>query len=222
MEAHLHGTRERVFEHILEHRGARVADLTEALGVKAAAIRRHLDHLRAEGLLEARPVKQAKGRPYLTWYPTQKAAGEAPPAYADLFARILGWLGKERIDEAVATGVAVSLADRHSDEVASCCGSSVDRAGHVTEILRSEGILETWRVEPDGIHLLNSTCPYPQAAELSRLPCEADRQAIGLLLGREVEQIERIVDGSPVCEYHVPMATEQDGAATSSATEGNA
>ncbi len=232
MEPHLHGTRERVFEHVLEHHGARVEELAGALGVKAAAIRRHLDHLRADGLIESRPVKQATGRPFLSWYPTQKGSGEAPPAYADLFARILGWLGKEHIDEAVATGVATSLAERHRDEVAGS-ESGEDLVEHVTESLRSEGILETWRAEADGFHLLNSTCPYPQAAELSRLPCEADRQAIGLLLGSDVEQIERIVDGSPVCEYLVQMSDdheappqaapgEETGAATSDAVEGNA
>ncbi len=221
MEPHLHGTRERVFGHILEHHGARVEEMAEALGVKAAAVRRHLDHLRADGLIEPRPVKQALGRPFLSWYPTPKAAGEAPPAYADLFARILGWLGKERIDEAVATGVAVSLAERHQDEVAGSANAA-DRVEHVTESLRREGILETWRAEADGFHLLNSCCPYPQAAALSRLPCEADRQAISLLIGEDVEQIERIVDGAPVCEYLVPLTTELEGAAASDASEGNA
>ena len=224
MDRHLHGTRERVLDYVVEHHGARVEELTEALGVKAAAIRRHLDHLRADGLIESRPVKQATGRPFLSWYPTPKGAGEAPPAYADLFARILGWLGKERIDEAVATGVAASLAERHRHEVAGSTGGE-DLVEHVTESLRREGILETWRAEADGFHLVNSCCPYPQAAELSRLPCEADRQAISLLLGEDVEQIERIVDGSSCCEYRVQLKTEHTehtGAAAGGAAEGTA
>ena len=221
MEPHLHGTRDRVLEHVIENHGARVEEMAEALGVKPAAIRRHLDHLRADGLIESRPVKQATGRPFLSWYPTAKAAGEAPPAFADLFGRILGWLGKEHIDEAVATGVAATLAERHRDEVEGSA-SGEDRVEHVTESLRSEGILETWRAEADGFHLLNSCCPYPQAAELSRLPCEADRQAISLLIGEDVEQIERIVDGSPCCEYRVQLNTETEGVAVSDAAEGNA
>ena len=232
MDRHLHGTRERVLAYVVENHGARVEEVADALGVKAAAIRRHLDHLRGDELIESRPVKQATGRPFLSWYPTAKGAGEAPPAYADLFARVLGWLDKEHIDEAVATGVAASLAERHRDEVEGST-SGEDRVEHVTESLRSEGILETWRAEADGFHLVNSCCPYPQAAELSRLPCEADRRAISLLMGKDVEQIERIVDGSPCCEYLVqiqedpfapPQAAtgEQEGAAVGDATEGNA
>ena len=196
----MQSTRERVLEHILEHRGARVDELAEALDITRAAVRRHLDHLRGDGLIEARSVKQAMGRPFHAYYPTAEATGHLPAPYADLFARMLRSLGEQHIDEAVATGVATSLAERHRSEVPRRVRGEA-RVQHVTESLRSEGILDSWHPEEDGYHLLNSMCPYPQAAELSRLPCEVDRQAIGLLLGSDVEQIERIVDGSSVCEY---------------------
>ena len=175
-------------------------ELARALGITPAAVRRHLDHLRGDGLVEARSVKQATGRPFHAYYPTAEGAGHVPAPYADLVARMLRSLGEQHVDAAVATGVAASLADRHRSEVPGRSQGET-RVQSVTESLRSEGILESWHAEDDGYHLVNSTCPYPQAAELSRLPCEADRQAIGLLLGSEVEQVERIVDGSSVCEY---------------------
>jgi predicted ArsR family transcriptional regulator len=73
----------------------------------------------------------------------------------------------------------------------------------VTDSLRSEGILESWHSEADGIHLVNGACPYREAARMSPLCCESDRKAIELLLGQDVEQLNRIVDGAPVCEYLV-------------------
>ena len=218
-QVHQHRTREHVLEYVLKHHGTRVEALAEALTLTESAARRQLDHLRADGLIESRPVKQAAGRPFLSWYPTSKGAGEAPIAYADLFARILKSLGEEQIDKAVATRVAVSLAERHRDEIQEN-RSGEDRIEDVTNSLRSEGIMETWRAEADGFHLLNSCCPYPQAAQLSQLPCEADRQAISLLIGSAVKQIERIVDGAPMCEYLVQLQSEQEGI-TSKAIEGN-
>ena len=202
----MHGTRERVFERILDHPGVRVDELADALGITPAAVRRHLDHLRVDGLIEARPVKQATGRPFHAYHPTQEATGRMPPAYADLLARILGQIGAEPLGATVAAGVAATLAERHRGEVPHHARGEA-RVERVTKCLRSEGILESWRAEEDGFHLLNSCCPYPQAAELSPIPCEADRHAIGLLLGDDVEQIERIVDGSPVCEYLVRTGT---------------
>jgi predicted ArsR family transcriptional regulator len=77
----------------------------------------------------------------------------------------------------------------------------------VTESLRREGILDRWHNESDGYHLFNGICPYRKAAEISKLPCESDRKTIELLLGQEVDQLNRIVDGASVCEYIVRAAT---------------
>ena len=77
------------------------------------------------------------------------------------------------------------------------CGASLP-AG-----LRREGFPEGGGAADDGFHLVNGTCPYRKAAEISPLPCESDRKAIELLLGLDVEQLNRIVDGSPICEYLV-------------------
>ena len=196
----MQSTRDRILERIIENRGVRVNDLAGALEITPAAVRRHLDHLRADGLIEVRSVKQATGRPFHAYYPPVKALGNVPASYADLFARVLHSLSEQHIDDAVATGLATSLAERHRGEVARSSPSE-KRVQGVTESLRSEGILESWHMEEDGFHLLNSMCPYPQAAELSPLPCESDRRAIELLLGSDVEQINRIADGSHVCEY---------------------
>jgi predicted ArsR family transcriptional regulator len=117
---------------------------------------------------------------------------------------LLGLGGREEVVSAVSTSVAEALASRHFAEM----GEAGERAPEdlivqVTKSLRSEGILETWHAEDDGFHLVNGTCPYRKAAEVSPLPCESDRKAIELLLGLDVEQLNRIVDGSPVCEYLV-------------------
>ncbi len=199
----MQGTRDRILAYIVEHRGARAETLAEVFDISAAAVRRHLDNLRADGLVEARTVKQATGRPYYAYFPTEKAFGTIPPAYADLMARMLR--GLEQRPDVVAevlADVAESLASRHRDEIPD--GAAVEEiVARVTEVLRREGILEEWRLEPDGIHLVNTSCPYHVAAQISDLPCEADRKAIELLLGRDVEQLHRIVDGAPCCEYLV-------------------
>jgi len=196
----MQGTRERILEFVVEQREVRVEDLADSLGITPAAVRRHLDHLRADGLLDARAVKQATGRPYYAYFATEKATQSVPPAYADLLERMLRGLGEQ--DDAIAavmTSVAESLASKHRHEVSGL--SQEELAAQVTTSLRSEGILETWRTEEDGIHLVNGRCPYHKAAEISTLPCESDRKAIELLLGQEVEQLNRIVDGAPCCEY---------------------
>ena len=197
------GTRERVLQLLIERRNVRVEELSAELGITAAAVRRHLDNLRADGLAGVRMVKQATGRPYHAYHPTELALGALPTAYATLLERMLRSLGEhEGVVAAVMESAADSLATKHRSEVQMDVALE-DRVEQLTHSLRSEGILDGWRNGDDGLHLVNGSCPYRHAAQLSSLPCEADRKAIELLLGLDVEQLNRIVDGSPVCDYLV-------------------
>ncbi len=205
----MQGTRDTILGLLIERREARVEDLASALEITPAAVRRHLDNLRADGLVDARTVRQHTGRPYYTYHATEKANGVLPSGYADLMERMLRNLGTR---EDVTTGVATSLAERHRDEMSPWSAGDLEvRVGQVTESLRPEGILDHWYEDDDGFHLLNDQCPYLRAAEISGLPCESDRRAIELLMGSSVEQIHRIVDGAPCCEYVVrrlPLGSE--------------
>ncbi len=204
----MQGTRERILSSVIERREARVEDLAADFGITTAAVRRHLDHLRADGLVDLKMVRQATGRPYHAYFATEKATQTVPPAYADLMERMLRSLGEsDAVGSAVIASVAESLASKHRHEVTGL--SAGELAAQVTVSLRSEGILEEWREEPDGIHLVNGRCPYHKAATISTLPCESDRKAIELLLGHDVEQLNRIVDGASCCEYLVRTPSAQ-------------
>lgn len=199
----MHGTRDQVLQFLIQHKEARVEDLAEAFGITAAAVRRHLDNLRADGLVDVRSVKQATGRPYYAYHPTEQARGSIPPEWADLMERVLRSVDdRQDVSDNVARRMAESVALRHFGEMAPAIADE-DRIVLVTQSLRQEGILDSWRAGEDGFHLVNGTCPYLQAAEVSKLPCESDRKAIEMLLGQDVEQLHRIVDGAPVCEYLV-------------------
>jgi predicted ArsR family transcriptional regulator len=205
----MQGTRDRILAYICERREARAEELAEEFGITVAAVRRHLDNLRADGLVDVRSIKQATGRPYHEYFPTAKATQTIPPAYADLLERMLRSLGeRDDVIATVMTSVAESLASKHREEMPD--SAAIEEAiAQVTASLRSEGILEAWRAEADGFHLLNTSCPYHKAAEISSLPCESDRKAIELLLGLDVEQLNRIVDGAPCCEYLVRNGNAQ-------------
>ena len=208
----MQGTRERILEYIVRHREVRVEELAEALQITPAGVRRHLDHLRADGLVKAKAVKQATGRPYYAYHATGSAIQPIPHAYADLLERMLHSLGeRDEVIASVMTSVAESLAEKHRDPLGETETDPEKLVVRVTESLREEGILESWRAEDDGFHLVNGACPYLKAAEISKLPCESDRKAIELLLGLDVEQLNRIVDGSPVCEYLVHAARSGRG-----------
>jgi predicted ArsR family transcriptional regulator len=67
--------------------------------------------------------------------------------------------------------------------------------------LDREGIVDGWRKEGEIYHIVNGDCPYLRLAEMSDVACRSDQRSIELLVGVQVEQTRRIVDGEPVCEY---------------------
>ncbi len=208
----MESTREQVL-HVLQARGgATVTALAEALGLGQASVRRHLDHLRVEGLVDVRLERHGVGRPAFVVYPTAEAEERTPAGYSRLLSRL--YQGLRSLDEtqvrgrdgaqvlgSVFEGVAKQVAREHEAEVAS--DSLEGRVAETSQALEREGIVDAWAKEEDGYHLTNSACPYRQAALVSQGPCELDRRAIELLVAAPVRQVSRIVDGQPACEYIV-------------------
>jgi predicted ArsR family transcriptional regulator len=201
--------------------------LAEALDMSSGAVRRHLDGLRAEGLVDARAQRQAVGRPSFLFYPTERAEEYSSTGYSRLLGRMFrgllelspkevsGQPGSEVLGR-VFVGVAESVAQKYGPFVA---GETLEeRVPQATRALQAEGILDRWDRAPEGFRLTNTACPYRRAALATDEACSADRLAIQLLLGRPVEQVGRVVQGHPCCEYlvkqEVVRARGREGPAT--------
>jgi DeoR family suf operon transcriptional repressor len=206
---------------------ATVGHLARELNMSPGAVRRHLDGLRAEGLVDARPQRHSVGRPSFLFYPTERAEELTSAGYSRLVGRmfqgllelrpqeISGQSGKEVLGH-VFEGVAERLAEQYGPQVA---GETIEeRVPQAIRVLRAEGILDGWDNGPAGFRLTNSVCPYRRAALATSQACSADRLAIELLLGRPVEQVGRVVEGHPFCEYlvkqEVARAPVREGSGT--------
>jgi len=206
------GTKAQILQLLRGWGEGTVARLAEALDMSPAAVRRHLDGLRAEGLVDARPQRQAVGRPSFLFYPTERAEELFSGGYSRLLGRMFQGLLELRPEEVsgqagdevlgrVFEGVAEHLAEQYGPQVV---GETLEeRVPQATRALEAEGILDRWDQGPEGFRLTNSACPYRRAALATDQACSADRLAIQLLLRRPVEQLGRVVEGHPCCEYVV-------------------
>lgn len=214
---------------VLAARGeATVADITAILGLNAANIRRHLEVMRAEGLVDVRIQRHDVGRPSYAYRLTERAE-EMTAHYPRLVDRIFRRMAALPADQAaegrhlmsqVFEGVAEDIAGTYRRQVT---GATVaERVAETSLALKDEGIVDHWRKDEDGFHLMNTACPYRKAAESSDAPCHADHRVVELLVGAPVDQVSRVIDGKPMCEYVVrdiqhrqevldeqPVSTEQ-------------
>ena len=189
-----------------------VAQLTESLKLSPQAVRRHLDGLRADALIDVRQVRHGVGRPSLVFFVTERGEEMGGRTYVQLLSRMFrhlekldagkvsGATGRQVVDQ-VFSGIAEEVAADHRAEVrGATLGLRVEEASRA---LNQEGIVDGWEKDGDDFHLINGDCPYLKLAEMSEAACSADRHSIELLVGAPVEQTRRIVDGAPCCEYIV-------------------
>ena len=189
-----------------------VAQLAESLKLSPQAVRRHLDGLRADALIDVRQERHGVGRPSLVFFVTERGEELGGRTYVQLLSRMFRHLEKldvskvsgvsgKQVVEQVFSGIAEEVAADHRSEVR---GETLDqRVEEASRALNREGIVDGWEKDGESFHLINGDCPYLKLAEMSDAACSADRHSIELLVGAEVEQTKRIVDGAPCCEYIV-------------------
>ena len=198
-------TRDQMRELLAARGEATVAEIAGELGMNQANIRRHLEVMRAESLIDVTIRRHEIGRPSYVYQLTERAEEMSAhyPRLVNRMVRRIGALpdgGKELLSQ-VFDGVADDIAGVYRSQVN---GATVrERVMQTSEALKDEGIVDHWRRDDDGYHLMNTTCPYRKAAELTDAPCHADHRTVELLVGAPVEQVSRMVDGQAVCEYVV-------------------
>lgn len=209
------GTRDEIVALLRRHGELTVHGLMEHLTLAPAALRRHLDILAGDGTVEVRAVRQAAGRPHYVYRLTEAAHERLSTGYPRLMERLIeeaAVLPAQASEggpvlDALFAGISDRLVADHRPEVR---GETLqDRVDSLTAALREEGILEEWVKQDDGFHLYNGSCPYHRAARASSgRCCDSERRAIALLLDTEVEQVGRIAEGRPICEYIVHTAPQ--------------
>jgi predicted ArsR family transcriptional regulator len=212
------GTRARIARLILENGPLTAAGLSGRLGLTPAAVRRHLDNLLAEGMIEAKEARcygsRGRGRPARLFAITDAGRSAFEHAYDDLAASALRFLAETVGDEAVAEFARRKIADleRRYRPVVDAAPPA-ERVQALAEALSADGYAAAASVAPttargtgvkgDGEQLCQHHCPVAHvAAEFPQL-CEAETEAFGRLLGTPVQRLATISRGDGICTTHV-------------------
>jgi len=216
-------TKGQVARLILELGPSTAATLGSRLGLTPAAIRRHLDNLLAEGLIETRTARtygnRGRGRPAKVFVITDAGRSAFEHAYDDLATGALRFLAETAGPAAVAEFARRQLADlerRYAPVVAQ--GELATRVQALAEALSADGYAASAGPAPAvgvglgsggmaGEQLCQHHCPVAHvAAEFPQL-CEAETEAFGRLLGTPVQRLATIAHGDGICTTHVTHVT---------------
>ncbi|RNM14437.1 helix-turn-helix transcriptional regulator [Nocardioides pocheonensis] len=208
-------TRERVVRSILENGPSTAAALGERLDLTPAAVRRHLDHLLAEGAVEAREPRSTKvrgrGRPAKVFALTESGHTYFDQQYDDLAVQALRFLAETGGEEAVkafaerrVAFIEAQFADVLADD------PHLSPAEALARIFTREGYAATARHLPlvnqqsAGEQLCQQHCPVSHVAHEFPQLCEAETEAISRVLGSHVQRLATIAHGDGVCTTCIP------------------
>ncbi len=210
------GTRARVARLILELGPSTASVLGSRVGLTPAAIRRHLDNLLADGLIETRTARtygnRGRGRPAKLFAITDAGRSAFEHAYDDLAASALRFLAETAGQAAVAEFARRQLADLERRYLLVVdAATPADRVKALAEALSADGYAASASASPAGgapagggsEQLCQHHCPVAHvAAEFPQL-CEAETEAFGRLLGTPVQRLATIAHGDGVCTTHI-------------------
>ena len=216
-------TRDRVARSILTNGPSSAAVLADRLELTPAAVRRHLDHLLEEGLVESREERvygpRGRGRPAKVFVLTDTGRHAFHQAYDDLAATALRFIAAAGGDEAVG-----DFARQRSAEVEKRYRALLDLApeGKEAEVLAqaltADGYAASTMQAGAGEQLCQHHCPVAHVAEQFPQLCEAETEVFARLLGGHVQRLATLAHGEHVCTTFVPTASVTTPVTASAAT----
>jgi predicted ArsR family transcriptional regulator len=200
-------TRDAVARSILENGPSTAAALSERLGLTSAGIRRHLDLLIADSILEAREPRisstRGRGRPSKVFVMTDSGREKFEHSYDDLAVAALKFMSAQS-GEHLVTAFAQSRADDIERKATIALAKSPSKIDALASFLSEQGYAATVGARGKGEELCQHHCPIAHvAAEFPQL-CEAETEAFSKLLGTHVQRLATIAHGDGVCTTYIP------------------
>lgn len=219
-------TRNRVARSILDHGPSTVADLAERLGLTQAAVRRHLDALVAEQVVEAREKRvygaRTRGRPAKVFALTDCGRDAFDQSYDSLAVEALRWIEQNAGGEAAVAAFARDRFEAQAESYREAVESVEPerRAEALAKALTADGYAATARNAPVGEQLCQHHCPVAHVAEQYPQLCEAETEIFSRLLGTHVQRLATIAHGDGVCTTFIPHSAPQTDESASASTAG--
>ena len=220
-------TRDRILRDISTLGPITTTALVERLGVTQTAVRRHVENLLQEGLIESHDAsatsgRRRRGRPAKSWVVSARGHAHLRTDYDDLATDAVRFLA-----EHAGRGAVRAFADTRARELVARCADGMpstdapltERTAGLVSALQREGYAATARpigvtgkgAGLTGIQLCQGHCPVQHVASEFPEFCDAETEAFSDLLGVHVQRLATLAQGDHVCTTFVPTIAVAHG-----------
>ena len=196
---------------ILEKGPSTAADLALSLKITPAGVRRHLDGLVDEGILEAREphsrslAGRGRGRPAKVFVMTDEGREQFEHSYDDLAVMAIKFMSSH-----VNPTMVSEFAKFRGDDLQRRATAMLEkerrdsRVTGLSKFLTQDGYAASVHKQALGHELCQHHCPIAHVASEFPEMCEAETEAFARVLGTHVQRLATIAGGDGVCTTFIP------------------
>lgn len=183
-------------------------DMAKAMGITEMAVRRHIQAMERDGLIDSTLVRQPIGRPSYRYSLTMLADDLFPKKYPqltlDLFEELERQPGGAEMIDRMFEGRRDKLELKYRDRMKN--RTLAERVAELSDIQNDGGYMTRWEADQEeagGFKLHEYNCPVAQVANQYRQACQCELQLFERLLDADVERTECLADGDRRCTYAI-------------------
>jgi len=180
-----------------------VGDMAQQLGITEMAVRRHLNNLEIDGLVETTLVRQPMGRPSHKYSLTAASESQFPNNYYNLTLDLL-----EELDSDSDEDIIGQLFNRRKEKLirkytSRMAAHSLEaKVAELARIQNDNGYMAVWEQDEQGNYVINEfNCPIAQVANKYNHACQSELALFGELLNADVERVECLAKDGKKCKY---------------------
>lgn len=201
-------TRDQILSLLKVNKQLTVSEMANQLDITEMAVRRHLNTLERDKIIETTLVRQAMGRPTNVYYLTKAGQDMFPRNYApltvDLLRDIESISGKEMIEQ---------LFERRKERMKEVYGARItdyktldEKIAELAKLQNEHGYMVEWEKDEEGNFIFKEyNCPISDIAQEFPVACKCELSLFQELLGTDEVDCEvcMAVDAEPHCYYKI-------------------
>lgn len=201
-------TREKIMNMLKTDGELSAKAMSEQLGITLMAVRRHLNTLERDHLIESDTVRQPMGRPMSVYRLTPGADDYFPKKYHAVALELLAELAHDSGEDKVNRLFDLrqrSLFDQYESRLRG--KDLADKVALLSDIQNESGYMADWdKISENEFVLTEYNCPIARIANQYNHACACELRLFEDLLGAEVERTSCLASGDRKCVYRIQAA----------------
>lgn len=201
-------TRDKILTLLKREQRLPVKELSELLDISDVAIRKHLNTLERDSLIQINEVKQPMGRPLQVYSLTSKSQEKFPKNYEGMTVEFLQDLqesqGNEVIDflfnkrqDRLQKEYLPIMLNKSSEQKLAELAKTQNEKGYMTELTK---------ISDDSYELIEYNCPIFSVANHFKKACHCETAMFQHVLGTDnVKRVSCQADGEAYCKFLVKL-----------------